>query len=87
MSVRSAVFSAVLLAASGVAAAQAQVGRYELLYQGEEVLDKGSNLIWKRCANGMKFMQHRCIGESYGNCASAGGLPSPARDTPWRLPT
>ena len=54
MSVRSSVFSAVLLAAIGVAAAQAPIARYELLYQGEEVLDKESNLIWKRCANGMR---------------------------------
>jgi hypothetical protein len=73
--------------AGAYTAAQMPIGRYELLYEGEEVLDKESHLIWKRCANGMKFMQHRRIGEPYGNCASAGGLPSPARDTPWRLPT
>jgi hypothetical protein len=86
MSVRSVVFSAVLLAASGVAVAQAQVGRYELLYQGEEVLDKESNLIWQRCTNGMQLAQHRCVGEPDRSNAST-NVPTTVRETPWRLPT
>lgn len=69
------------------AAAQAPMDRYVLLYEGEEVLDRESHLIWKRCANGTKYTQHRCVGEPDGNCASVGALPSLARDTPWRLPT
>ncbi len=84
---RSPVCAAVLLVASGIAAAQAPAGRYELLHQGEEVLDKETHLIWRRCTRGMHLAQDRCVGEPSGNGGIGNDLLRPRRETPWRLPT
>ena len=87
MSMRRAVFTAILLAASGIAGAQAPASRYELLLQDEEVLDKETQLIWRRCAFGMRLAQNRCVGEPSGDVVGRDGLLGPVRKTPWRLPT
>lgn len=80
---------AILLAVSALAAAQVPADRYELLYEGEEVLDKKTNLIWKRCAEGMRLTQHRCVGVPRigGGWTVPDDLRGPVRDTPWREPT
>ena len=76
-----------LLIASGIAGAQAPADRYELLHQGEEILDKETRLIWTRCAIGMRLEQDRCVGNPSGNGAVGAGSLGPVRETPWRLPT
>ena len=83
MSGRRAIFAAMLLAASGSAFAQLQADRYFYLHQGTEVLDTQTELIWRRCANGMTLSQDRCVGDA--GTLRISGLP--ARNTPWRLPT
>ena len=83
MNLPSLVFAVILLIASEMACAQAPTGRYVLLHQGDEVLDKQTNLIWRRCAVGMQLAQDRCLGDSRHQDISA----LPIRDTPWRLPS
>ena len=68
---------------------QLPANRYKLLHDGEDVLDTKTNLIWRRCAEGMRLQQHHCIGKPNGNGQSLEGFVSslPVRETLWRMPT
>jgi hypothetical protein len=64
--------------------------RYTVSADGQEVIDSKTNLVWRRCAEGMKFDGTTCIGkalalrlpEAKTLCASAGKSDGKL----WRVP-
>lgn len=63
------------------------VNRYELISNGEEVLDKDTNLIWKRCLEGMAWNGTECIGSpSSFPTQSAYFSHALSQGSGWRVP-
>lgn len=64
--------------------------RYIPSSDGDEITDSKSGLIWRRCAEGMKWKKTTCTGKaSFANQAQAVALAKAqaTNDEAWRLPT
>lgn len=72
-----------IVLAAGAAAAPAQ-GRFTVSADGQEVIDTTTRLVWRRCAEGMRFDGTACAGKatrySYAGARKAGSGD-------WRVPT
>ncbi len=86
---RSAQFAALLLFAIGSAPLLAQ-NRFTVSDDGQEVTDNTTNLVWRRCAEGLKFDGKTCAGKvSKLKLAEAKDLvaaASAADKKDWRIP-
>ena len=81
-------FLALLLAAASFQASAQE--RYTPSPDGDEITDSKTGLIWRRCAEGMKWKKTTCTGKAtFANQAQAVALAKAqaTSDEPWRLPT
>ena len=86
---RHSALAIVFLIAAGAASTEAQT-RFTVSADGQEVLDGTTNLLWRRCAEGMKWDGKACSGKAAQfdfagakKLAAAAGEASKA----WRVPT
>lgn len=81
---------AALCAVLGATSAMAQ-GRYEFSADGTEVTDKRANLVWMRCAEGMRWQGKSCQGQpvqvAYPLAVTRAADVASRSGKPWRLPT
>lgn len=81
-------FLALLLAAASFQASAQE--RYTPSPDGDEITDSKTGLIWRRCAEGMKWKKPTCTGKAtFANQAQAVALAKAqaTSDEAWRLPT
>jgi Protein of unknown function (DUF1566) len=86
-------FAAVALSCTTavVSPAALAAGPYAVSADGKEVVDAGTNLVWRRCAEGMTASARGCAGKAL-EIDHAGALKhaqeqAKAFGIPWRLPT
>jgi Protein of unknown function (DUF1566) len=69
---------------------EASKPRFEILANGEEVLDRRAKLIWKRCVEGMKWTGTTCWGAparlDFVAAQSRASQVGKEAKKPWRLP-
>lgn len=64
--------------------------RYTPSSAGDEITDRKTGLIWRRCAEGMSWRKSTCTGKpTFGNQGQAVALAKAqaTKDKSWRLPT
>ena len=87
---RLAPLALLVLLAAGAVAAQAQE-RFKLSADGQEVLDTTSNLLWRRCPEGMQWDGKVCKGKptKYSFAAAKKYTAAAAKDSAkaWHVPT
>ena len=85
--IRAAALALLALAAT----ASAAQGRYTLSADGNEVTDTTTRLVWRRCAEGMRWDGKACIGKlmkfKYAEAKVRAGSASTGNAPGWRIPT
>jgi hypothetical protein len=86
--------AALVLATICTAQAQAQAPaqtRFTVSADGQEVLDTKTNLLWRRCAEGMQWDGKICKGKpvkfKFPGAKDQAAKAASAAGKPWRLPT
>ncbi len=62
-------------------------GRFSVAADGQQVTDSTSGLVWRRCAEGMKWDGHGCAGKAVKYTFAAAKAAATAAGKGWRLPT
>jgi Protein of unknown function (DUF1566) len=71
-------------------APQMSPDRFQVSADGQEVIDQEKQLVWRRCLEGMRYEDGRCLGEPQPMAWASGHVWAKSitsSGNPWRMPT